>query len=292
MNDPRKTLLYSWLLLIAAAIWGGAFVVMKDTLAVVPTNWILTIRFAVAGLGLTFALAGSPISPALVRRGAVLGFLLYAAFAVQTWGLIHTTASKNALITSIYVVLVPFFVWWIQRRRVGPRGLLAAGMAFSGLVILSPPETSGINLGDFLTLVSGFGYALHITMVGVYSEYHEVMPLTCMQFLFATLFAGVGAFGFETFPERLGAGTWLGLAYLAFGSTLLALTLMNLGIRHVTPARASILLATEAIFGCLFGVLFQGDPLTVPILAGGGILTLAVILSQSEGPAQPVPSPN
>lgn len=291
MSSSRKTLLYSWLLLASAAIWGAAFVVMKDTLAVVPTNWILTIRFAVAGLGLTFALSGRRIPVELVRRGAVLGFLLYAAYAVQTWGLIYTTASKNALITSIYVVLVPFFVWWVQRRKVGPRVLLAAGMAFGGLVVLSPPEPSGVNLGDFLTLLSGFGYALHITMVGVYSEDHEVMPLTCLQFLFAALFAGVGAFGFETFPERLGAGTWLALAYLAFVSTLLALTLMNLGIRHVTPARASILLATEAIFGCLFGILFQGDPLTVPILAGGGILTLAVILSQTERPAQPVPSP-
>jgi len=251
---------------------------------VVPTNYILALRFLVAGLGLLPVLLGVRLTRGLVWRGAVLGLFLYGAYALQTWGLLYTTASKNALITSVYVVLVPFFVWVLQRRAVGRRVLWAAGLAFAGLVILSPPEASGFNPGDLLTLLSGFGYAIHITLVGLFSEDDPVMPLTCIQFLFASGLAWAGALGFETFPASVGAGTWVALAYLAFGSTLVALTLMNLGIRHVTPARASILLATEALFGCLFGVLLQGDPFTLQIALGGTILTAAVVVSQTDPP--------
>ncbi len=290
MKPDHKTSLYSWLLLFSSAIWGLAFVVMKDTLEVVPTNYILAIRFLVGGVGLLPVLLGVRLASGLVWRGAVLGFLLYLAYAVQTWGLLYTTASKNALITSVYVVLVPFFVWLLQRRAVSRRVLLAALMAFAGIGILSPPEGSAFNPGDLLTLVSGFGYAIHITLVGEFSEDFPVMPLTCLQFLFASALAWVGALGFEAFPASVGAGTWVALAYLAFGSTLLALTLMNLGIRHVTPARASILLATEALFGCLFGVLLQGDPFTLPIALGGAVLTVAVVLSQTEAPPEAVPA--
>ena len=290
MKPDHKTSLYSWLLLFSSAIWGLAFVVMKDTLEVVPTNYILAIRFLVGGVGLLPVLLGVRLASGLVWRGAVLGLLLYLAYAVQTWGLLYTTASKNALITSVYVVLVPFFVWLLQRQAVSRRVLLAAFTAFAGIGILSPPEASGVNPGDLLTLVSGFGYAIHITLVGQFSEDCPVMPLTCLQFLFASALAWVGALSFETFPASVGVGTWVALAYLAFGSTLLALTLMNLGIRHVTPARASILLATEALFGCLFGVLLQGDPFTLPIALGGAVLTVAVVLSQTEAPPEAVPA--
>ena len=292
MQTMSRATLYSWLLLFASAIWGAAFVVMKDTLAVVPTNYILALRFLVGGLGLVAFLWRARRDAGLWWRGALLGVLMYAAFAVQTYGLYYTTASKNALITSVYVVLVPFFVWLVQRRAVSRRVVLSAFLAFVGIAILSPERDFHVGLGDLLTLFSGLLYALHITMVGLYSEKHEVMALTCLQFLVASSLAWVGALGFEAFPSQVGWGTWTALAYLSFGSTLLGLTLMNLGIKYVTPSRASILLGTEAVFGCFFGSLFQGDPLTGPIVLGGAVLTLAVVLSQTEEAEAPgSPSP-
>ena len=53
MKPLSKAALYSWLLLFASAIWGAAFVVMKDTLAVVPANYNLALRFLVGEVGLS-----------------------------------------------------------------------------------------------------------------------------------------------------------------------------------------------------------------------------------------------
>jgi len=164
------------------------------------------------------------------------------------------------------------------------------GFILSSVVWVLASLVAGWDKGWLYGLVAFLCYAIHITLVGLFSEDDPVMPLTCIQFLFASGLAWAGALGFETFPASVGAGTWVALAYLAFGSTLVALTLMNLGIRHVTPARASILLATEALFGCLFGVLLQGDPFTLQIALGGTILTAAVVVSQTDPPPEVVPA--
>ena len=53
-NLKTKTAAASLMLIIAAAIWGASFVVMKNTLDVLPTNTILAVRFSIGALGLSF----------------------------------------------------------------------------------------------------------------------------------------------------------------------------------------------------------------------------------------------
>lgn len=39
----------------------------------------------------------------------LLVFFLFGGFAVQTIGLQYTTAGKQAFLTAVYVVIIPFF---------------------------------------------------------------------------------------------------------------------------------------------------------------------------------------
>ena len=47
----------------------------------------------------------------LAIYGGVIGAFLFLAYTVQTFGLMGTTPSKNALLTAVYSVLVPFLYW-------------------------------------------------------------------------------------------------------------------------------------------------------------------------------------
>ena len=134
VNDAMKRRLANMALLITGMIWGSGFVVMKNTLDSMSTNYILAIRFTIAALGLSYTLfTKGPVTFEKIKAGANLGLYIYGAFAVQTYGLMFTTAGKNALITAFYVVLVPLLLWIMQKRRPEGKVWMAAVMMIIGM---------------------------------------------------------------------------------------------------------------------------------------------------------------
>ena len=141
------------LLFLAAFIWGTSFFIMKNTLDAVPVLWLLTFRFT-TGAVLVGLLCGrkwrTRFTPDYVWRGAVLGSLLFAAYAVQTFGLVGTTPSKNAFLTATYCVLVPFLHWAVSRQRPDRFHLLAAFLCITGVGLVSLNGSLTITWGDLL----------------------------------------------------------------------------------------------------------------------------------------------
>ena len=82
VNDAMKRRLANMALLITGMIWGSGFVVMKNTLDSMSTNYILAIRFTIAALGLSYTLfTKGPVTFEKIKAGANLGLycLLYTS---------------------------------------------------------------------------------------------------------------------------------------------------------------------------------------------------------------------
>lgn len=281
LNEKTRRGLANCMLLITGAIWGGGFVVMKNALDSISTNYLLAIRFTIGALGLSYTLFSKkhPLEKRTLLGGLVTGFCMYAAFATQTYGLMYTTAGKNALITAVYVVLVPAVLWIWKGVRPNRRGLGSAALMLVGIALLTLQGEGGVNIGDMLTLLCGVLYAVHICAVDAFSD-RNVIQLTCLQFAFAAGFAWMGGFAFETFPARFTPSMLGNLAYCGIAATLLAMTMMNIGIKYATPAYASLFMSTESAFGCLFGVLFLGELFTGRMALGCLLILTALVLSQ------------
>ena len=58
--------------------------------------------------------------------------------------------------------------------------------------------------------------------------------------------------------------------------------MMNVGIKYVQPSHASLLMSTEAFFGCIAGILFLGEPLSWRIVLGGLLILAAMIVSETK----------
>lgn len=295
MRLPEKTRrgVANSMLLFTGALWGGGFVVMKSALDSISTNYLLAIRFTVGALGLSYALFSKkrPLERRTVLGGLATSFCLYAAFATQTYGLTFTTAGKNALITAVYVVLVPLVLWIWKGMRPTRRIMGAAVLMLSGIALLSLQGEGGVNIGDMLTLLSGILYAVHICTVDAFAD-RDVMQLTCLQFVFAAGFGWIGGLCFETFPARFSPAMLGALAYCGICATLLAMTMMNVGIKYASPTCASLFMSTESAFGCLFGVMFLREAFTGRMAGGGLLILAALVLSQlpeKQGAAAEIP---
>lgn len=284
-NLSRK--LAKLMLFLAAFIWGTSFFIMKNALDSIPVFWLLTFRFSTGAilLGLfCWKKWRTVFRKDYVWRGAILGAFLYLAYTSQTFGLVYTTPSKNAFLTSTYCVLVPFLYWWLAKQRPDRYNILAAVLCVAGVGLVSLTGEFTITIGDLLTLVSALFYALHIVAVNKLSPGKDVYLITVFQFAGTAVLSLVSAALFQPFPSPIFSQpqVLLPLVYLCVLCTTVALLFQNVGQVGSDPSSASVLLSLESVFGVLFSVLFYGDPVTPRLLAGFALIFVAVLCSETK----------
>ena len=127
------------LIILATIIWGSSFVVMKSSVDVLPTFWLLAIRFSFAALVLAvvFIRRWKVMDRHYLIGGTVMGFCLFVAYAFQTYGLEQTTPGKNAFLTAVYCVIVPFLYWIVAKRRPDKFNVIAALLCIIGIGLVS-----------------------------------------------------------------------------------------------------------------------------------------------------------
>lgn len=286
MSEKIMRKLAKPMLFAAAFIWGSSFFVMKDALDALPVQYLLAIRFTTGALllGLLCGKKWRSFTPDYLWRGAVIGGMLYTAYSVQTYGLALTTPSKNAFLTAVYCVLVPFLYWAFARIKPDRYHLLAAALCVTGVGLVSLSGDLTVNPGDGLTLLCAVFYAMHIVCVAKTSPGKDIYLLTVFQFAFAGAFAWVGGALTERFPTQALAkpGILLPLAYLAVMATTVALLFQNVGQVWSDPASASVILSLESVFGVLCSVLFAGDRVSGRMLAGFALIFAAVVCSETK----------
>lgn len=289
MNENLLKKLAKPMLLIAPIIWGSSFVVMKHSLDSFTPFYLLAFRFTAAALvmAVVFWKMWKQMDKGYLIAGAVTGTCLFLAYAFQTFGLDRTTSGKNAFLTAIYCVIVPFLNWLIVKQKPDKWNILAAVVCVVGIGMVSLTTGEGgsltINLGDALTLVGGFFFAAHIVAVNRLAEGRDIFLVTTLQFAFFALWSWVGALAFrEPFPTGLTSGTVWGLVYLVVFSSCGALLFQNIGQKYTAPSTAAVLLSLEAPFGVIASILVGEENLNGLMVLGFVLIFLAVICSETK----------
>lgn len=271
-------------LFLATLIWGVSFVLMDMTLSSVPTFYILAVRFL--GAALILLLLGIRELKKLDKRyllgGLSMGVLLFAAYAFQTFGLLYTTPGKNAFLTSIYCVIVPFLFWVFLRKKPDRYNIVAAFVCLGGMGLISLDGSLSLGLGDGLTIVCGFLYAAHMVVCGAVVEERSPILVSMLQFAVAGVLAAVLALLTEPMPTHLSAGAVGLLAFLTVMSTALCLSLQIFGQKHTPTAQAAVIMTFEAVFGAASSVLFYGETLTLKLFFGFVLTFAAVLISETK----------
>ena len=276
------------LIILATIIWGSSFVVMKSSVDVLPTFWLLAIRFTASAivLALVFWKRWKIADKQYFIGGGIMGFFLFLAYTFQTFGLEGTTAGKNAFLTAVYCVIVPFLYWMVSHQRPDRYNIIAAVLCIAGigLVSVTGDNAAAISVGDGLTLVGGFFFAAHIVAVSRFSRGRDVFLLTAIQFGSFALFSWLGVL--VTRPalpvEAMDGSLLLSLAYLVIFASCGALLFQNIGQKYTAPSTAAVLLSLEAPFGVFFSILFANERPTPLMFVGFALIFIAVVCSETK----------
>lgn len=282
----NKQLIGPFMLFLAALIWGSSFIIMKNTVDFLTPNILLAIRFFIAAtlLTLIFIKRMRQVSLSEIKMGIQCGVLLYLAYTVQTFGLNQTTPSKNAFLTAVYVAIVPFLVWICYPKRPDRYNFIAAFLCIIGIGLTTLNESWMIQIGDLLTLIGGFIWAIHILVNKNYAEKMDPICFTILQFITTALCAFISSILFEDISiiRQIKVDIIFQLGYLAVFATALALLLQTIGQMHTSECNAALILSLESVFGTLFSILFYGEVLTIRTVFGFLIIFIAIIISETK----------
>ncbi|MFA6109274.1 MAG: DMT family transporter [Candidatus Latescibacterota bacterium] len=294
----RRRLVAEGLLLLAAGIWGFAFVAQRIGMQHVGPFLFNAVRFALGSLVLVPVIRWRrvpiPACGAIVRGSLAAGAILFGGASLQQVGIISTTAGKAGFITGLYVVLVPLCGPLLGRRS-APSTWLGAGTAAVGLYLLSVEPDFTIGPGDALVLVGAFFWTAHVLVIDRLVTRLDWAALACGQFAVCAVLSLAVALLTEPFQA---AGLKDAAGAVFYGGVLsvgVAYTLQVAAQRHTPPAHAAILLSLETVFAALGGWLILDEGLTPRALGGCGLMLLGTVIAQlgtsTRSPLQPSPSP-
>lgn len=271
-------------LLAATLFWGTSFIVLKDTLDVVPPNYLLALRFTGASiaLGIIFWKRLLGVTKQMLWQGCVIGIFLFLAYFWQTIGLQRTTPGKNAFLSAGYCVMVPFMLWLIRGPRPDRYNVIAAALCLAGIGLLSLNGDFSVGLGDLFSVIGGVFFGCHMIALGKFLKEKDPVVMTILQFGAAAVCFWITSFLMEGIPTALPAQAIPPIGYMTVFCTAVTLLLQNFGQKHTEPSAAAILLSLEAVFGALFSLLFGKETLTVQVGLGFVTIFLSVIISETK----------
>ena len=268
-------------LLIVAIIWGSGFVASALALDDFTAYQILALRFSLAFIA-SFVIYFRHLKKMTfkdMKKGGIIGVFLFLAFLFQTVGLQYTTASKNAFLTAVNIVIVPFLNWLILKNRVPRNAYIGAFVTLIGIGFLSMDggALTGVNKGDLLTLLCALFFGLQIFYTDYYVKDVEPGIILIPQMGMAALLSWGTVFLTGQQQMTITVESMMPILYLGLVSTLVAYGIQTWAQKRMDSTQAAVILSTEAFFGMLASAIVLGEQITTSMLIGA-ILIFAGIL--------------
>lgn len=264
---------------LVASAWGSTFALIKDVLHAIAPEPFIALRFTIAGIVLVaIASARRQLDRALVAPGVTLGALVFVGYWMQTHGLLFISPSRSALLTGLYVVMVPFADRLLRRRRVSAPAWIASGLAVIGTAELIGGFAERPSAGDLLTLGCAVCFALHVVYTADFTTSHSSLGLAAVQVLLVGLVA-IPPSLFVPRPQPTRQVVVV-ILFTAVVTTALAFVALMWGQARVSATEAAVILSAEPLAAAAVSVLVYGEPLTRGAIFGGTAIVSAMIISQ------------
>jgi drug/metabolite transporter (DMT)-like permease len=292
-TTTRQHLRANLLMLVAAMIWGSAFVAQRLSLDAIGPFLFTGLRFLLGTVvvlimwlvvrrrrpeGAQAEPAGSGMA-ALVGAGTLLGLLVATSISFQQIGLQYTKVANAGFISSLYVVIVPL-MGVLLRHQTGIGVWLGATLAALGMYFLSVDEHFSILYGDWLQLAGAVVISVQVVLVSRFARRHDPLALALVQFVSCGVVCL--AIGLVTEPLRI-ADIVRAAPTILYGGALsvgVAYTIQVVAQKDAEPAHAAVIFSMEGVFAALAGWLVLGETLASRALLGCGLMLAGLIVCQ------------
>ena len=210
------------------------------------------------------------------KGGLILGGLMLAGFVLQMIGIESVSPSVSAFLTSLYVVFTAILSVKISDRKPTRMMVLGVGLATIGAGFIDGPPHIVWGLGELLTIICAFFFALHIIYTDKITK--QLNPIAVTSTSFAVLVVGAGIVALiasrdaMVFKSAWQDGVIIPLLCLGLFGSLACILMLNAFQRHLNPTHAAIIYSFEPVWATLYG--WQQGLVEVSIWLTMGLLLL------------------
>ena len=274
---PRRQEL-AWPLL-AAALWGGMYVVSRLTFDAIPpiTLGLLRLLIGVAVLALVLRRIPRLRDPRL----AGLGALLAGTLMLQFWGTYLAGAAAGSLLTMLTPVFVAVLAPLVLKEATRRRQWAGIAIAIAGAAVVAGGRTGPSLLGDLLLVGASLTWGAYTVLGAPLVRRLGALEITAGASVWAVpmmlpgtlLELGSGRHLDFTIPAALGA------LYLGVFATALAWWAWYRGVERLPAVTVAVFFLAQPVVGVALSIPIFHFPLTVAFLAGSVLVIAGVLLA-------------
>ena len=265
--------------LLAAALWGGMYVVSRLTFDVIPPITLGLFRLLVGAAVLALVLRRLPLLRD--RRLAGLGILLAATLMLQFWGTELAGAAAGSLLTLLTPVFVALLAPWLLAEPTRPRQWLGIGIALLGAVVVSGGGAGASLLGDLLLVAASLTWAAFTVAGAPLVRRLGALEVTTGASLWAIPLMLPGTVLELASGRHLAftTGGLLGVLYLGLFATALAWWAWYRGVERLPAVTASVFFLAQPVVGIALSIpVFHLSP-TLGFAGGSVLVALGMLLA-------------
>jgi drug/metabolite transporter (DMT)-like permease len=279
------------------AVWGVAFVGLKEVVAHGPPLTMAGARFVLGGVLLVPMLwrrAASPpppgrrLRPLSGREVLLVGLLQTTAlYGLGFLGIQRSTAGASALVLNTNPVMVAMLAWPMLGEPLRGSSLAGILLAVAGIATVSVNSGFGSPLGIALLLGAALSWAsasIVIKRMGAV----DLLRLSCLQMLVGGLpLLAVGTVVEHRLPH-LTAGDWGWFAFLVIPATAVNFAVWFRLLERYSATAMTSWLFLIPVFGVLSGAAFLDEPIGWRVLVGGALVVLGLVFTQRQASEEEV----
>jgi len=288
---PSNVKLYS-LLSLMLVLWSANYIVGKVIMREVPAPLASGLRLFFSSIAMipiylwTRARKGTPrIEWPEIRQLAMLGLVgvgLNQVFFL--WGLSRTSVGHAALIVALtpaLVLLIAVFTKQEKFNRWKVAGLVVAIAGVGSLQVMPGKFDGATLLGDFLIFLCALTFSIFTVAGKRVTRHFDTVTVTtfsyCASSLVITPIVLAGHLNFDF--AKVSSLAWISMIYMAWIPSLLGLSIYYYALKYIPASRVSLQSYLQPLMATLLAVPLLREPVTMPLLIGGGLVMSGVFLA-------------
>lgn len=278
------------LMIMSSLLWPSMPVAIHEVISTVSPFVQIATRFTIGAV--VFAPFARNLNRNLIRDGAILGVLMFAAFVTQTIALESIPANQASFTVGLVIILITLFEV-VFYRRLSLVAILAAALAFTGIGIMSwqdgPPPAGSVWMLICASLIATTVIALERI-----APRHPVLPLIVVQiWVIAILSCLLAAPQMAGQIEVISANLTqpkniVALLYLGIVGTGTVTWLQAKALSRITAFEGGLIQTMEPVVGSIYAFFLLGETFRMSGYVGAFLVIAGMIIALSERKAAPL----
>ncbi|MDC1316172.1 DMT family transporter, partial [Alphaproteobacteria bacterium] len=287
---PSKQITATILLILAALIWGTAFVAQSTGMEFIGPLTFTNIRFLIGAIliaPLAYRERNLSFNVEDLKKNKLYIIIFFTGCSLligsylQQYALLYTKIGNAAFLTILYVPFVPIISRIFLRKKIHWSIWFAVSICLVGSYYLTVENNFEAQFADILVVICAVFFAIHCILIDEFFEIVDApFTLAATQFFICFLISLPLIFIFEN-PTLSGIYKELfEVLYVGVMSTGIAYTLQIVGQRYVKPSTAAITFSLEGVFGALSAWIILSQFLTLTQIFGCFLIIVGVLTAQ------------